>query len=54
MHSDDPELMQRFRLAAEELNLAGHVVKGVRLYSACDVEGHKGEDDRYYLVDFAR
>lgn len=24
------------------------------MYSACDVEGHKGKDGRYYLLDFAR
>ena len=31
------------KFAAQELNLREHLVNGAVLYSACDVEGHKGD-----------
>lgn len=40
-----------------ELNLKGHIVgdaQKVTLHSAVDIEGHHGDDGRFYLVDAAR
>ena len=44
---------------AQELHLAGHVVKGrmkgsEQLFMAGDVEGHQGSDGRCYLLDLGR
>lgn len=45
--------------AARRLNLKGHMAglpTGTRafLYSCADIEGHRGFDGRYYVLDFAR
>jgi hypothetical protein len=45
--------------AAKRLNLKGHMTglqSGSRkfLYACCDIEGHRGLDGRYYVLDFAR
>lgn len=50
----DFDYMDRMKWAARELNICEHVVNGKKMYSACDVEGHAGEDDRFYLIDLAR
>jgi hypothetical protein len=44
------------RLVAKKLNLKGHTSGRAQrfLYFPGDIEGHKGPDMRYYLVDFAR
>ena len=42
------------KYAAKELNIAEHMVGEVKMYSACDVEGHIGSDGRFYIVDLAR
>lgn len=43
---------------AGKLNLAKHWVgfgdKKRQIYGPTDIEGHRGRDGRYYLVDFAR
>lgn len=32
-----------------------YVASGLQeMHSACDIEGHKGKDNRHYLLDFAR
>lgn len=41
-------------MAARDLNICKHVVKDVALYSACDVEGHRDADGRFYVIDLAR
>jgi tetratricopeptide (TPR) repeat protein len=53
------ELNAMLERAAANLNLAAHLVGPtadslVRVWTAVDVEGHKGSDGRYYLLDFAR
>src|SRR3546814_655194 len=42
--------------AAQKLNILVHVVgrEQVELAAAVDIEGHKGMDGRYYLLDLAR
>jgi tetratricopeptide (TPR) repeat protein len=36
------------------LNLREHVVQGVSIYGPADLEGHKGEDGRFYIADVPR
>ncbi len=45
----DPEFHGLMAEAAEQMHLAPHLVKGVELYSAGDVEGHRGKDGRLYV-----
>ena len=54
VHGDDKHLSKKLQFAAQELNLRKHFVKKVSLFTACDVEGHCGRDNRYYVVDLAR
>lgn len=57
VHAKKPEFNQKMIEAAKMLNLKGHIVgmhKKVLLYSAGDIEGHLGRDNRSYLIDFAR
>ena len=39
----DSLLQAKLKFAAQELNLREHMVNRTVLYSACDVEGHKGK-----------
>lgn len=41
-------------MAAREINICKHHVRGVPLYSACDIEGHLDADGNFYLIDLAR
>eukprot|EP01129_Flabellula_baltica_P000456 TRINITY_DN10464_c0_g1_i1.p1 TRINITY_DN10464_c0_g1~~TRINITY_DN10464_c0_g1_i1.p1 ORF type:complete len:1958 (-),score=323.32 TRINITY_DN10464_c0_g1_i1:16-5889(-) len=50
----NPELSLKMSIAARKLNLKEHIVNGVLLYSAADVEGHLGTDNRFYVLDFSR
>lgn len=59
VHDDDKFLRSKMKRAAEILNLKPHEcgLPGATrqlLYSAADIEGHRGTDDHYYLLDFAR
>lgn len=59
IHHDDEKFNQWMIQIAGDLHLAGHDVcdrEGVphHIYSAGDVEGHRGSDGRYYLIDLAR
>ena len=58
IHADDAALNKLMKKTARRLNLRKHKVgrRGqIGLYAAVDVEGHKSEEDnRFYLVDFAR
>lgn len=55
---DDPELNKLIEDASKVLNLKGHNVgfpsNQKFIYTCCDLEGHKGKDNKYYLLDFAR
>lgn len=55
---NDPELNQLIESSSKVLNLKGHNVglpgNQKFIYTCCDLEGHKGKDNRYYLLDFAR
>jgi hypothetical protein len=53
----DPILNEKMKLAANKLNLKGHKagIKQVRkIYGPTDIEGHKGNDGNYYVIDTAR
>ena len=39
----DGLLQAKLKFAAQELNLREHLVNRTTLYSACDVEGHRGK-----------
>lgn len=58
VHNSDPAFSRCMEQAAKRLNLAPHsagVGEQMKLLSAaCDVEGHVGSDDRFYLLDFSR
>lgn len=60
IHNSDKEFKLRMKKVSKILNLTGHYVwdnsgsKRVKMYSAIDCEGHKGLDDRLYVVDPAR
>ena len=54
VHASDVHLNSLMRSAAADLHLAAHTVNGVEMYTAGDVEGHKGDDGRYYILDLAR
>jgi len=45
------------KAAAQKLNLKGHMA-GIyptrEIFGPGDIEGHAGEDGRYYVLDFAR
>lgn len=53
------EAMQALQRLATHLNLKPHYCgingkKPVKVFGPCDLEGHVGEDGRFYLVDFSR
>jgi hypothetical protein len=52
--SEDPNLLNLMKYAAHELNIREHMVRGQKMYSAGDCEGHRGKDGRFYVVDLAR
>lgn len=58
IHADDPLMNHMMKRAAKKLNIKGHVAGRSTdkkfIYGPTDIEGHKGQDDRYYLLDFAR
>ena len=56
--ASDEELNICMTRAAQKLNIKAHMA-GVHasrkiLHGPADIEGHKGLDDRYYVLDFAR
>lgn len=58
VHKDDNVMNEMMKQAAAKLNIKPHVV-GMRnqtdtLYAPTDIEGHKGGDGRYYVLDTAR
>lgn len=56
--SSCPELRDLMKTVGTSLNLAGHwcgsPAQPSFLYSPIDVEGHRGHDGRYYVIDLAR
>jgi hypothetical protein len=53
-HCKNEMVVQKMREAAQTLHIAEHEFLGNKLYSAADVEVHKAEDGRFYLLDLAR
>lgn len=60
IHTSEEEMIRRIIMVAKILNLAEHQVQNTpkttisTLHTAVDVEGHKGTDGRYYIIDPAR
>ena len=56
--ADDPALAALMRAAGTALNLREHTVGRAPhtavLCAPCDIEGHRGRDGRYYVLDAAR
>eukprot|EP00026_Physarum_polycephalum_P001843 Phypoly_transcript_01846.p1 GENE.Phypoly_transcript_01846~~Phypoly_transcript_01846.p1 ORF type:complete len:502 (+),score=60.52 Phypoly_transcript_01846:73-1578(+) len=53
---DIPEFNEKMAKLGKALNLKAHAVgaQGKEIVGPCDIEGHKGRDNRFYLLDFAR
>eukprot|EP01102_Stenamoeba_stenopodia_P010457 TRINITY_DN3150_c0_g1_i4.p1 TRINITY_DN3150_c0_g1~~TRINITY_DN3150_c0_g1_i4.p1 ORF type:complete len:699 (+),score=110.12 TRINITY_DN3150_c0_g1_i4:139-2097(+) len=54
VYNEDLKVDRMMRLASKILNLKPHVIEGKTMYSAVDLEGHRGKDGCFYLVDFSR
>eukprot|EP01127_Copromyxa_protea_P002621 TRINITY_DN1255_c0_g3_i1.p1 TRINITY_DN1255_c0_g3~~TRINITY_DN1255_c0_g3_i1.p1 ORF type:complete len:1791 (-),score=341.55 TRINITY_DN1255_c0_g3_i1:71-5443(-) len=56
VHADDPTLNKAMERIGRALNLAPHHVgdQPEMLYLCGDIEGHIGQDGKYYCLDFAR
>jgi hypothetical protein len=54
IHADIPELNAKMERVGEVLNLKKHRVGEVVITGPSDIEGHKGSDGKYYVLDFAR
>jgi hypothetical protein len=54
VYADVPAFNGAMESAAKYLHLKAHMVGGRLLHSAGDVEGHLGQDGRYYLLDLGR
>jgi len=59
MHCKSDTMTAIVKRTAEILNLKPHLAglqeeRRVMVYSAADLEGHRGRDGRYYLIDFSR
>ena len=55
--NQDPIFYEKMTKAAQLLNLKSHtcgMYDTTELASAADVEGHRGSDGKYYLLDFSR
>lgn len=50
----DESISTAMDLLGQELHLQQHCVNGTQLYTAGDVEGHRGQDGRSYILDLAR
>lgn len=49
-----PDVAAKFDLVAKRLNLKRHIFSDVAISGPVDIEVHKGEDDRLYVIDVAR
>lgn len=60
VHDSNSEMQSIMRQAASMLNLKEHIVarnlttRPKSLFGPCDIEGHRGTDGRFYIVDTAR
>lgn len=60
VHANDSRFNEIMEQAASQLNLKGHYIcsrdnkKTVFIHAPGDIEGHKGKDGRYYLLDTHR
>jgi hypothetical protein len=54
VHNSDPVAANIMQQLGKTLNLREHLVFDQKIIGAGDVEVHKAEDGRYYMVDFAR
>lgn len=54
VHNDDPALDRALLELAAELKLKPHLCRDKTLVFGTDVEGHRGRDGRYYLLDASR
>lgn len=56
VHDDIPEFNSKMMDLGKALNLKVHAAGsgGKEIVGPCDIEGHNGKDDRFYLLDFAR
>ena len=56
MKASDPHFNHLMEIAGGVLNLKQHTVgpNKVPIVGPGDIEGHRGKDGRYYLLDFAR
>ncbi|KAL6059841.1 Clu domain-containing protein [Balamuthia mandrillaris] len=59
VHAKDAEMNRKMKRLAEKLNIKGHKAGVHRwnakfLHAPADLEGHKGSDGRFYLLDFSR
>jgi len=59
VHADEDEANRLMEELGKKLNLRGHVASPSKegskfIYMPADIEGHRGRDGRFYLIDFAR
>ncbi|PRP86402.1 hypothetical protein PROFUN_05321 [Planoprotostelium fungivorum] len=59
VHASDPKMNELMQQAGRKMNLSGHVTGSARdpkkiIYGPGDIEGHRGHDGRYYVLDFGR
>jgi tetratricopeptide (TPR) repeat protein len=58
IHAGDDVLNQHLDVIAKQINVkphqCGNAEQSVLMYSACDLEGHRGRDGKFYVVDFSR
>ena len=56
VHVDDPQLNELMETAGRRMNLKPHLVgrTAVSIIGPGDIEGHKGHDGAYYVLDFGR
>ena len=52
MHNDNRELSDLMKMVGLKLNLQDHYVQNVLISGPGDIEGHIGNDGKFYVVDF--
>lgn len=54
VYDEDPKLRRKMKKLGNLSNLQPHTCGEKLIYCVVDLEGHKGLDGRYYLLDFSR
>ncbi|KAL6071990.1 lysine (K)-specific demethylase 2Aa isoform X4 [Balamuthia mandrillaris] len=54
VHNNDAALYNKVKKVAKRLNLKPHIVNYATLYGPGDLEGHLGQDNLHYVLDFGR